>query len=201
MALTEDGARLLQLTRDAMRLVDEALPRLEGLRVGVCGAGLRALVSQVLAGLQGSWSRFTDLEDGQTEQQLNTGELDVVLAHRAPSERLVEATLLGEFEVGCRPGCGPLVALDHPVLGHSLAGARASSVEGVLALAASVGGRAVLPRLFVPESGGSGFEVFARVPVFACRRRSVSGEPPEGLAALLEAVVRRLQPFSDAARR
>lgn len=197
LSLTDDGAALLEGTREAMRRVDDAWsnerkgePRRA---VGHHGAAAERLVARAAARLGGD-ARLVlrPIDEEAVVESLLRGELDVAVlpATAAPADTadvVVEpvGTLVYAYHAAAPDAAGVVVAAEHA--SEHDPHAIAASLEAAEILAEAMGARALLPTALVsrlPVVGPSA----ERLGLVALSRRPLSGAPPEWTRKLLAAM-------------
>ncbi|MBS2020101.1 MAG: LysR family transcriptional regulator [Deltaproteobacteria bacterium] len=221
LRLTPEGADLLEVTRDAMRAVDECLERVGAdsaraaervVGIGCASDAIAAVVARALphepSDLRVDLRLALRDEASWLESQLLVGAIDLAFGPAPAAASGLESSQVGTLTFGLyHPP--PSAAADarrettteaHAVVpdgvaGDALAMTVASSLDAVRAIARASGRPAVLPDLGV--DAGDGFVRIAGhgepVPVHATWRRPVGPTRPPRIERLVEAVRSRLR--------
>ena len=186
LALTRCGAALLEATRNAMRLVHDALPHagLREFRVAAQGPVLeRLLFDAVLDEPEGLFVQIAVPGDDVSEW-LRCGSVDLVLTSEPLEDRGLQVTALPPF-VMVLAGRGEQAswgALDWPELRWPGATLISQGVDALVRWGERGRAAVHLPRGLVPP-GWTEFEVTRTVPVFVARRQDLT-QAPEPLLRL-----------------
>lgn len=197
LLLTAAGERLLAATRDAMRRVDDGVPELQPgrVRLGAAGPALQRLVCEAAldAQLHGSFT-FSEVSLLEAGERLLCGDLDVVLAHEPldGQQLRVEPLPSQPWVLAVGPGSARdrVATLEASASAWPSAVATAATLEQLFIIAGRMGLAAVAPLEALPQ----GWQVAERQegrPVFMAVRE-YAAEPPAFIAALHQALVKRL---------
>jgi DNA-binding transcriptional LysR family regulator len=199
LSLTERGHALLVATRDAVRLVHEALPSTTSprkLRAAASGPVLPILLSEGLARALPDWSlALHTTADEQLLERLRCGDLDLALSHAPHAESGITTRQLPSLEL-VLAGPAPIarhrvVVMDAPGFDEPSAELRVSSWPEAERLGSAMGLPVVAPWCLV-TNGAPVSPLPRSVPVFAHWRAGLyagQSEPFERVAAGVSALL------------
>ncbi|MDX2010552.1 MAG: LysR family transcriptional regulator [Myxococcaceae bacterium] len=199
LTLTERGHALLVATRDAVRLVHEALPSTaspQKLRVAAAGPALPVVLADGLARALPDWSIVMHTAaDDRLLERLRCGDLDLALSHTAHADHGITSRQLPSMELvlagPASSGRHRLVVMDTAGFDDPAAELRASSWPEAERMAKATGLPVVAPWCLV----GDGLPVTPlprSVPVFAHWRAGLyagQSAPYERVTAAVSALL------------